>query len=235
VEQPPGTSTGTAARAVAGTSEGPAAGTSHGQAATALTATLTATAALTAAGTGTGTPTLPAGTRCAAHPSRLAHDLCPTCGRPRCARDAEAGSHCRLCGTDRARGAVRPPLVALSAAAGSATVLTVAGAALGQEYVGAHIFSVVFPALVGIVLAAGAVAVAGPLSTTVRRVVAVLIGSYAAVSSLLDFRFTALPFGPPSRWLPPLVAAAVAGVLATEVLARRPPATSTPPPGPPAT
>jgi hypothetical protein len=98
----------------------------------------------------------------------------------------------------------------------------VAGAALGQEYVGARVFSIVFPALIGLVLAALATAWAGPLRPEFRHLAAAGLAGCAGLSALLDFRFTDEPFGPAGRWLPPLVAAVVAGALGTEVLARRP-------------
>ena len=102
-----------------------------------------------------------------------------------------------------------------------AVVGAVAGAALGQEYVGARVFSIVFPALIGIVLAAVAVTWTGPLHPRLRHLVATVTTVGASLSALLDFRFTEEPFGPAGRWLPPLAAAAVAAAVAVEVLARR--------------
>lgn len=113
-------------------------------------------------------------------------------------------------------------MAALAGAGAAGTLLAVLGGALGQEYVGARWFSVLFPALVGVVVGAAAAAVAGPVPPALGHAVAVLSGGYAGISALLDFRFTDLPFGPAGRWLPPLVAAVVAGVAGAEVLARRP-------------
>lgn len=87
---------------------------------------------------------------------------------------------------------------------------------------GAHVFAVVFPALVGIVIAAAAAAWAGPMRALLRHGMAGLVGVCAGLSALLDFRFTDEPFGPVGRWLPPLAAAVAAAVAAVEVLARRP-------------
>lgn len=159
--------------------------------------------------------------RCAAHPSRPAHERCPTCGRPRCARDAGLGGHCALCAPGAAPTDARSPLAALVATAVAGTLLATTGAAIGQEYVGAQVFSVLLPALVGVVIAATAAALVGSPPTPVRHAVAVLCGAYAGISALLDFRFTDLPFGPTGRWLPPLAAAVVAGAVAAEVLVRR--------------
>lgn len=159
--------------------------------------------------------------RCAAHPARPARDRCPRCGRPRCAADHALGECCAVCRDETPRSP-RPAVGALAGAGAAGTLLAVVGGALGQEYVGAHWFSVLFPALVGIVIAAAAAAAAGPLPPVLVHVTAAMSGGYAALSALLDFRFTDVPFGPVGRWLPPLLAAAVAGVVAAELLARRP-------------
>jgi len=171
--------------------------------------------------------------RCAAHPARPAHDSCPTCGRPRCTVDArDRGHRCAVCaraggaaGTARASGAAgagRPPLVATVGAAAIGTVLCVVGSAVGQEYVGARLFSWVFPALVGVVIASLVLAWTGPLAATVRAVVGGLCSAYAAISALLDFRFTHEPYGPTGRWLPPLAAGVAAAAVTVLVLGRRP-------------
>lgn len=159
--------------------------------------------------------------RCAAHPARPARDRCPTCDRPRCAADVARGDRCAVCADRDARG-VREPLAVLVGAAVIGTVGGAAGAALGQEYVGARVFSVAFPALVGLVLAALAAAWAGPLRPALRHAAAVAVAAYAGISALLDFRFTDEPFGPAGRWLPPLVAAVAAAFMGAEVLAHRP-------------
>lgn len=161
------------------------------------------------------------GLRCAAHPARPARDRCPGCDRPRCAADRSRGDRCVVCEAADTRG-IRPPPAVLAGAGVVGVVGAVAGAALGQEYVGARVFSVVFPALVGLVMAALATTWAGPLRPGLRHLLATALGGCAGLSALLDFRFTDEPFGPVGRWLPPLVAAVVAGAVGAEVLARRP-------------
>lgn len=110
----------------------------------------------------------------------------------------------------------------LVAAAAAGSLLAVTGAAIGQEYVGAQVFSVLLPALVGVAIATAAAAVAGTPPAAVRHALAALCAGYAGISALLDFRFTELPFGPTGRWLPPLVAAVLAGAAGAELLVRRP-------------
>jgi hypothetical protein len=158
--------------------------------------------------------------RCAAHPARPAHDCCPTCDRPRCARDARRGERCELCLPRPTGRPARPLPVALTAAAVAALPTALLGAALGQEYVGARFFSVVFPALVGVALALAVMSAAGPVRPAGRAVLAALTAGYAAISALLDFRFTDLPYGGPGRWLPPVLAAVVAAVVAAVGFAR---------------
>lgn len=131
------------------------------------------------------------------------------------------GDRCVVCDEVDTRG-VRPPLAVFVGTGVVGVVGAVAGAALGQEYVGARVFSIVFPALVGLVLAALTVAGAGPLRPGLRHLVAMALAGCAGLSALLDFRFTGEPFGSAGRWLPPLVAAVVAAALGSEVLARRP-------------
>lgn len=159
--------------------------------------------------------------RCAAHPARPAHERCPRCARPRCAADRCLGDRCAVC-TQSGAGQRRAPLVVLAGTVALGVLGAAAGAALGQEYVGARVFSVVFPLLVGLVLAALAAAWAGPVRPPLRHAVATVAAACAGLSALLDFRFTAEPFGPAGRWLPPLAAAVLAGLVGTETLARRP-------------
>lgn len=165
--------------------------------------------------------TVEAGVRCAAHPARPARDRCPRCGRPRCAADRDRGDCCALCGeTDSREG--WGPLPVLVGAGVAGILGAVTGAALGQEYVGAHVFSVVFPMLVGLVIAALTVTWAGPMRPRLRHAVGAAAAGFAGLSALLDFRFTQEPFGPAGRWLPPLAAAVAAGIVGVEALARRP-------------
>ena len=104
--------------------------------------------------------------------------------------------------------------MALTAAGVVAVPAVVLGSALGQEYVGARFFSVVFPALVGLALAFVMAVAAGPVRPPVRAALAALAAGYAAISALLDFRFTDLPYGSPGRWLPPVLAAVLAAAIA---------------------
>ena len=176
--------------------------------------------------------------RCAVHPGRPAHDLCTTCRSPRCAVDGEANSGgCRVCaaGTPAATGApvtaaspmspsvaarttrgvrsLRPVPAALALAACGASIMCVVGAAVGQEYVGAQYFSWLFPGLIGLACSSAAVRLAGPLRARPALALRLMAGGYGAVSALLDFRFTQLAFGPVGRWLPPVLAAIVGGVV----------------------
>lgn len=118
--------------------------------------------------------------------------------------------------------AARPTPVVLVATGVAGSLLAVAGAAIGQEYVGAQVFSVLLPALVGLAIAMAAAAVAGTPPAPVRRAVAALCAGYAGISALLDFRFTDLPFGSTGRWLPPLAAAVLVAAAGAELLVRRP-------------
>lgn len=185
---------------------------------------------------------LPARPRCAAHPTRVADGRCPTCARPRCARCASApDASCVLCraavGTG-AVGAVGSPLsdervlsatqsrrlrrveacASLAAAGLLCTAIALAGAAVGQEYVGAQYFSVVFPGLVGVACGAGAARGAargaGPGVPSLIWWLRLEAGGYAAVSALLSFRFTDLPYGPVGRWLPAVFVGAFLAALA---------------------
>lgn len=83
------------------------------------------------------------------------------------------------------------------------TALGLLGAAIGLEYVGARVFSVLWPAMVGAVCGGAAVAV-------VRRPWAprLLAAGYGALAAAYAFRFAQTPFGPVGRWLPPLLAGA---------------------------
>ena len=106
------------------------------------------------------------GTRCGAHPVRRAVDLCPVCGRPRCAADAaEApGGGCPACGGSagplvaRAPVPARERLVRGALAAQGAAVL---GGVVAAEYVEAPLFSYLTPFVVGVLTAAAAQAAAG--------------------------------------------------------------------------
>lgn len=156
--------------------------------------------------------------RCAAHPGRPAHDGCPVCRRPRCLADAAAapGGGCLVCGGDTGR----PPepvrsaaavTAALTRAGWAATVVALVGAALGQEYVGAHLFSLIWPALVGMTAGSGAMLGIGRLR--LPGVARAIGAGYGVLSAAYSFHFADTPYGVPGRWVPPMVCAAAAGVL----------------------
>ena len=91
--------------------------------------------------------------RCAVHPARPAVDRCPVCERPRCGADA-TGAGCQACGGVPAVHVPRtaPPtdlerLVRAALAAFGAALL---GGVVASEYVGATVFSFVFPFVVGV-------------------------------------------------------------------------------------
>lgn len=127
----------------------------------------------------------------------------------------------------RGRGTLRPwtaRVAALTGAALQAGAASVAGGAVGSEYVGSAVLSLVVPALVGAACAwgatRGAVRWAGVVVPT--AVVLAVAAVYAAVSAVLAFRVAATPLGGVGQWLPP-VAAAVAGVALWPLIDPRPP------------
>ena len=103
------------------------------------------------------------GTRCGVHPVRRAVDLCPVCGRPRCAADADQapGGGCLACGGAPAGGTgpSRPPpsarerLVRAALAAHGAALL---GGVVAAQYVDAQLFAYLTPFVVGVLTAAAA-------------------------------------------------------------------------------
>ena len=87
------------------------------------------------------------------HPARPAVDRCPVCDRPRCGADA-IGAGCQACGGVPAVSVPRTPpatdverLVRAALAAFGAALL---GGVVASEYVGATVFSFVFPFVVGV-------------------------------------------------------------------------------------
>ncbi|MHB8451823.1 MAG: hypothetical protein ACYDAQ_15460 [Mycobacteriales bacterium] len=156
--------------------------------------------------------------RCAAHPGRPAHDACPVCGRLRCPADTAAapGGGCLVCRGDTGRPAevarsAATVTAALTRAGWAGTVVALVGAALGQEYVGAHLFSLIWPALVGMTAGSGAMLGIGRLR--LPGVARILGAGYGVLSAAYSFHFADTPYGQTGRWLPPLVCAAAAGVL----------------------
>lgn len=153
--------------------------------------------------------------RCARHQSRPAADRCPCCGRFRCAPCAAAvAGGCPGCGGPtggRPAPTGREIAAAVVRAGAAGNALTLIGGALGLEYVGAHVFSIVWPGLVGMVCGAAGV-------LFLRRVGLGLVGrligaGYGALSALYAFHFAATPLGVPGRWVPPMLAAAAAAIL----------------------
>ncbi len=161
------------------------------------------------------------GTRCGVHPVRRAVDLCPVCGRPRCAADAEQawGGGCPACGGRPAAAPVRPAvplrerLVRGALAAQGAAVL---GGVVAAEYVEAPLFSYLTPFVVGVLTAAAAQAASGASRTGTEvsrlRVVAAV---YAVLGVALGFVLEKSTSTFDSSTLLPYAAAVVGVVLWT--------------------
>jgi hypothetical protein len=139
--------------------------------------------------------------RCAAHPSRLAADRCPVCGRPRCGADQQLGEGCTIClATATVIGPTRRPpspaeLVVRATLAGYAMALV--WAYVTAEYVGAGFLSYFSAALLGVLCAGAAMSAAGSprggvLARRVRviGVVAAVLG--AGLGFLLEGTYAAL-------------------------------------------
>lgn len=165
--------------------------------------------------------------RCAVHPSRPAFDTCPVCDRPRCAVDARFGDE--GCASCVARRATRAPaleagpaaLAALTGGAIAANLVTIVGGGIASEYVGAKVFSIVMPGLVGAAvggctLAAARYASRRPkLPDGMRASLRAMAMAYAVISVGYGFRFASTPYAHVGRWLPPMIAAAVGALLWT--------------------
>lgn len=99
----------------------------------------------------------------------------------------------------------------LTRAALAASVAALAGAVVATQYVGAEVFSVVVPGLVGMA-AAGAATAAAPTGGGPRhRLVLAVAALYGVVGTAYGFVFVPggqSPFGPPGQVLPPYAAAA---------------------------
>ena len=171
--------------------------------------------------------------RCAVHPARPALDSCPVCGRPRCGADARSvpAGGCLGCRDDAPsvvaglRRRPRSGAVRLAMAGLAVVPAALVGGWVSSQYVGAAVFSVVLPALTGVlcgwvVLRAIGPDPAGPLVYAAQALtVLAAVGATAC-----SFRF--VPGGqsvlhPAGRVLPPYVAAAVAGWLWTRPVRRR--------------
>ena len=90
--------------------------------------------------------------RCAVHPARLAHDLCPVCGRPRCEVDAVSlgRTGCLAC-----VGGPHPPTPASSLelfirAGLAGLAVSYVGGWIATQYVRVHLMSSLAPAVVGL-------------------------------------------------------------------------------------
>lgn len=148
--------------------------------------------------------------RCALHPSRPAPDTCPKCGRPRCGQDANADPEtCGVCRTviERSEVSLLETLVRAALAASAASIF---GAVVTSEYVGAQIFSIVTPALLGVACGIAATTAARAVPGSRRhRAVRALAVLYALIGTAYGFRFVVgrpSAFSPVGQVLPPYVA-----------------------------
>lgn len=118
-------------------------------------------------------PDLPPGTRCVAHPARLASDLCPSCDRPRCGADG-GGPTCQVCHGLTTVLVVRPPglLERLVRGALGAFALALPAGLVASQYVGTPtLLQYLAPAVVGVACGAAATAAAGePTGRELTRV-----------------------------------------------------------------
>ena len=168
--------------------------------------------------------------RCAAHPSRIALDRCPTCQRPRCGTDGmragELAVDCPTCRRERAvvaqdvPEAPRQERLVRAALAASATAML--GAVVSSQYVGAGYFAYALPALAALLTGTAAMRAAGldgrGAGSRQVRLIALL---YSVIGTAYSFRFvigSADPFTVAA--LGPYLATAVGVVLGT----RPPPA-----------
>src|SRR3954464_2630937 len=161
--------------------------------------------------------------RCAVHPARRASDLCPVCGRPRCAPDAMsyAGQGCAACVTAQVAPAPPSRTERLLRAALATLGIGFVGAWVAAQYVDTQYFAVVVPALIGLACAWAATAAAGMASAArPPRVLIVIAAVTAVLATALSDRL--VPggqnlFAPAGHPLPPYLAAII-GALAWPVL-----------------
>lgn len=136
----------------------------------------------------------PKSTRCAVHPGRTRYDDCPTCGRARCVDDARrfGDRGCNACISEST--AVRASAFDLVVRAGLAAMpVALVGGWIAAEYVEVHLFSWLFPMLVG--LAATAVAGLASYRRGLDTVPVTIIGAVAGLlGTALGFRL--YPHGP---------------------------------------
>jgi hypothetical protein len=146
--------------------------------------------------------------RCAGHPSRPAVDACPVCGRPRC------GSCARAAGCPLDRPAATGPSGAERAVRGAlaGTAAALPGGLVAAEYVGAPVFWLLAPLVLG-VLCGAAVARAAGAGPAVRPVAVV----YAVLGTAFGFLVegSRAPLGLDAQVLLPYAAAAAGGLLWT--------------------
>lgn len=108
---------------------------------------------------------------------------------------------------------------ALVRAALAALPVALAGASITSEYVGAQVFSILTPALLGVACGLATTAAARvPGGTPRHRAVRVVAVIYALIGTAYGFRFVIgrpSPFSPAGQVLPPYVAAALGAWLWT--------------------
>jgi len=171
--------------------------------------------------------------RCATHPGRPAVDRCPVCGRPRCGACA-TGPGCRICtpadggeGDSRpARTGPRPPDPLERGVRGAlaATAAALAGGVVASEYVGAPVFALLAPLVLGVLCGAAATRAA---STDGRRRLGRTVRALAALYAVLGTGFgfllegSARPLSTSSDVLL-AYAAALVGAVAWTLPPRRP-------------
>jgi len=173
-------------------------------------------------------PSLDPAARCAANPGRLALSGCTRCdpaSRAPAAADRSCARALDAAAPERPRRSAGLPhrdLVTAGLTAGALLALPVVllGGAVSSEYVGAHLYSLIVPALVGLAcgwaVSRGAAAVAprrsGPTGGLSAAAGLLAVG-LAALSAALAFRFADTPYGGAGRWVPPVLLGA-AGALA---------------------
>jgi len=157
------------------------------------------------------------------HPARRARDICPVCGRARCAPDAQsyAEKGCAACVTAQPPAPPPPTSEWLLRAGLAALAVAFLGAWVAAQYVDTQYFAVIVPALVGLACAWAATAAAGRTSRgSAPRIVVVIAAAAAVLGTALSDRL--VPGGqnlfvPPGHRLPPYLAAVV-GAFAWPVL-----------------
>ena len=159
----------------------------------------------------------PSASRCAAHPMRRAVDRCPTCDRPRCAADLGSAG-CPACAAATRASVARGPSPLERAVRGALAAYPVAlsGGVVAAQYVGAELFALLTPLVLGVLVAAAAQAASGGArqAPAVRRV-RLVAGTYAVLGVALGFALERSQGVLTSSALLPYAAAVVGVVLWT--------------------